>query len=414
LSHEKNPYKNAIKQLEIAAEKIGLDPNITEMLKHPRRIVTVSVPVRMDDGKVKVFTGYRIQHNPWRGPYKGGIRYHPKVDLDEVKALAMWMTWKTAVVDIPYGGAKGGVTCNPKEMSQAELERMTRRYTAMILDEIGPYKDVPAPDVYTNPQVMAWIMDTYSAVKGYQVPEIVTGKPVGIGGSLGREAATGRGVAICTREAAIKTRLKMKGAKIVVQGYGNAGYYAATISAEMGGKLIAVSDSKGGAYNPNGINPQKLAEHKAKTGSVAGYSGTKKLTNEELLGLDCDILMPCTLEGVITSKNADKIKAKIISEGANGPTTPEADRLLYDKGVLVVPDILANAGGVTVSYYEWIQNLHREQWTEEAVNRKMEQKMVKAFNDVYETAQEHKVDMRTAAMMLAVKRVADAFKGLFP
>ena len=414
MSHEKNPYKNAIKQLEIAAEKIGLDPNITEMLKHPRRIVTVSVPVRMDDGKVKVFTGYRIQHNPWRGPYKGGIRYHPKVDLDEVKALAMWMTWKTAVVDIPYGGAKGGVTCNPKEMSQAELERMTRRYTAMILDEIGPYKDVPAPDVYTNPQVMAWIMDTYSAVKGYQVPEIVTGKPVGIGGSLGREAATGRGVAICTREAAIKTRLKMKGAKIVVQGYGNAGYYAATISAEMGGKLIAVSDSKGGAYNPNGINPQKLAEHKAKTGSVAGYSGTKKLTNEELLGLDCDILMPCTLEGVITSKNADKIKAKIISEGANGPTTPEADRLLYDKGVLVVPDILANAGGVTVSYYEWIQNLHREQWTEEAVNRKMEQKMVKAFNDVYETAQEHKVDMRTAAMMLAVKRVADAFKGLFP
>jgi glutamate dehydrogenase/leucine dehydrogenase len=414
MEEERNPYKNAIKQLEIAAEKINLDPNITEMLKHPRRIVTVSIAVRMDDGKIKVFKGYRIQHNPWRGPYKGGIRYHPKVDIDEVTALSMWMTWKSAVMDIPYGGAKGGVECNPKEMSQGELERMTRRYTALIADEIGPYKDVPAPDVYTNPQTMAWIMDTYSAFKGYAVPEVVTGKPVAVGGSLGRKEATGRGVAICAREAAKKIGMKMEGAKIVVQGYGNVGYYAAEKSVEMGCKMIAASDSKGGIYNPNGIDPKKLAEYKEKTGSVVGYPGSKEVGNDNLLELDCDILMPCALEGVITSSNADKIRAKIISEGANGPTTPDADQILHKKGILLVPDILANAGGVTVSYFEWVQNLNRDHWAEEEVNRRMEQKMIKAFNDVYETAQEHKVDMRTAAMMLAVRRVADAFKGLFP
>jgi glutamate dehydrogenase/leucine dehydrogenase len=398
----------------MAAEKIGLDPNITELLKHPKRVLIVSVPVKMDDGKVKVFTGYRVQHNPWRGAYKGGIRYHPKVDLDEVKALAMWMTWKAAVMDIPYGGAKGGVVCNPKEMSQGELERMTRRYTTMILDEIGPYKDVPAPDVYTNPQVMAWIMDTYSTIKGYAVPEIVTGKPVSIGGSLGRLGATGRGVAICAREACSKLGMSIKDARVAVQGYGNVGYHAAVIAAEMGARLIAASDSKGGVYNPSGIDPVKLREHKQQTGSVLGYPGAEEITNEELLTLDCDILMPCALESVLTEKNAAEVKAKIVSEGANGPTTPQADKIIYEKGILLIPDILANAGGVTVSYFEWVQNLHREQWTEEEVNQKLERKMVKAFNDVYQLAKKENVDMRTAAMILAVQRVAEAFKGLFP
>lgn len=416
VDRETNPYQMAVRQLEIAAEKMSLDPNITELLKHPRRVLTVSVPVRMDDGRIKVFTGYRVQHNPWRGAYKGGIRYHPKVDLDEVKALAMWMTWKAAVMDIPYGGAKGGVVCNPKEMSRGELERMTRRYTTMILDEIGPYKDVPAPDVYTNPQVMAWIMDTYSTIKGYAVPEIVTGKPVSIGGSLGRLEATGRGVAICAREACNKLGMSIKDTTVAVQGYGNVGYHAAVVAAEMGIKIIAVSDSRGGIYNPSGIDPVKLGEHKQKTGSVLGYPRAKDITSEELLTLHCDILMPCALEGVLTEKNAPEVKAKIISEGANGPTTPQADRVFCERGVFLVPDILANAGGVTVSYYEWVQNLHREQWTEEEVNQKLERKMVKAFNDVYELAEKEKVDMRTAAMMLAVRRVADAFQsaGLFP
>ncbi|WP_309492244.1 Glu/Leu/Phe/Val dehydrogenase [Candidatus Hecatella orcuttiae] len=414
MSQDTNPYHIAIKQLEMAAEKIGLDPNITELLKHPKRVLIVSVPVKMDDGKVKVFTGYRVQHNPWRGAYKGGIRYHPKVDLDEVKALAMWMTWKAAVMDIPYGGAKGGVVCNPKEMSQGELERMTRRYTTMILDEIGPYKDVPAPDVYTNPQVMAWIMDTYSTIKGYAVPEIVTGKPVSIGGSLGRLGATGRGVAICAREACSKLGMSIKDARVAVQGYGNVGYHAAVIAAEMGARLIAASDSKGGVYNPSGIDPVKLREHKQQTGSVLGYPGAEEITNEELLTLDCDILMPCALESVLTEKNAAEVKAKIVSEGANGPTTPQADKIIYEKGILLIPDILANAGGVTVSYFEWVQNLHREQWTEEEVNQKLERKMVKAFNDVYQLAKKENVDMRTAAMILAVQRVAEAFKGLFP
>jgi len=414
VSQDTNPYHIAIKQLEMAAEKIGLDPNITELLKHPKRVLIVSVPVKMDDGKVKVFTGYRVQHNPWRGAYKGGIRYHPKVDLDEVKALAMWMTWKAAVMDIPYGGAKGGVVCNPKEMSQGELERMTRRYTTMILDEIGPYKDVPAPDVYTNPQVMAWIMDTYSTIKGYAVPEIVTGKPVSIGGSLGRLGATGRGVAICAREACSKLGMSIKDARVAVQGYGNVGYHAAVIAAEMGARLIAASDSKGGVYNPSGIDPVKLREHKQQTGSVLGYPGAEEITNEELLTLDCDILMPCALESVLTEKNAAEVKAKIVSEGANGPTTPQADKIIYEKGILLIPDILANAGGVTVSYFEWVQNLHREQWTEEEVNQKLERKMVKAFNDVYQLAKKENVDMRTAAMILAVQRVAEAFKGLFP
>ncbi len=413
---ETNPYQAALRQLDIVAEKLKLSRDVVEILKNPRKIVTVSLPVRMDDGFIKVFTGYRVQHNPFRGPYKGGIRYHWKVDLDEVKALAMWMTWKTAVMDIPYGGAKGGIICNPKEMSQNELERLTRRYTTMLIDDFGPYKDVPAPDVYTNPQTMAWLMDTYSAIKGYSVPEVVTGKPISLGGSLGRDKATGRGVAICAREAAKRKGLDMKNVTVAVQGYGNVGMYGAIIAAEMGAKIIAVSDSKGGILNRQGIDPVEAANFKTKNGSVVGFKDYKQISNEELLEVECDILMPSALEGQITAKNAGKIKTRVISEGANGPTTPEADKILYENEIMVVPDILANAGGVTCSYFEWLQNLHRERWTEEEVNKKLDKKMVDAFNDVYELSQKEKVDMRTAAMMLAVGRVADAFEksGLFP
>jgi len=411
-----NPFEIAVKQLEIAGEKLKLDPNIINVLKHPRRVITVSVPVKMDDGAVKVFTGYRVQHFRARGPYKGGIRYHPSVDLDEVKALAMWMTWKCAVVDIPYGGAKGGVMCNPKEMSKGELERMTRRYTAMLEDDIGPYKDVPAPDVYTDAQTMAWIMDTYSTFKGYLVPEVVTGKPVNVGGSEGRAEATGRGVAICAREAAKSLGIDLNGAKVAVQGYGNVGASAAKTLHQMGCKIIAASDSRGGVYDSKGVDPLALAKHKEKTGTVLGFANSKQITNEELLEIECDILVPAALENVITRENAPRVRARIVCEGANGPTTPEADEILHERGVFVVPDILANAGGVTVSYFEWTQNLRREYWSEEEVNRKLEQKMVKAFGEVLEIYKKHNVHMRTAAYMLGVGRVAEAFKtlGLFP
>jgi len=411
-----NPFEIAVKQLEIAGEKLKLDPNVVNVLKHPRRVITVSVPVKMDDGTVKVFTGYRVQHFRARGPYKGGIRYHPSVDLDEVKALAMWMTWKCAVVDIPYGGAKGGVMCNPKEMSKGELERMTRRYTAMLADDIGPYKDVPAPDVYTDAQTMAWIMDTYSQFKGYLVPEVVTGKPVHVGGSEGRAEATGRGVAISAREAAKSVGISLNGATVAVQGYGNVGVSAAKVLHQMGCKLIAASDSRGGVYQPTGMDPVALAKHKEKTGTVLRFGNSKQITNEELLEMECDILVPAALENVITKENAPRVKARIVCEGANGPTTPEADEILHKRGVFVVPDILANAGGVTVSYFEWTQNLRREYWSEEEVNRKLEQKMVKAFGEVLEIYKKHNVHMRTAAYMLGVGRVAEAFKtlGLFP
>lgn len=411
-----NPFEIAVKQLEIAGEKLKLDPDVVSVLKHPRRVITVSVPVKMDDGTVKVFTGYRVQHFRARGPYKGGIRYHPSVDLDEVKALAMWMTWKCAVVDIPYGGAKGGVMCNPKEMSRGELERLTRRYTAMLADDIGPYKDVPAPDVYTDAQTMAWIMDTYSQFKGYLVPEVVTGKPVHVGGSEGRAEATGRGVAICAREAAKSLGISLNEATVAVQGYGNVGVSAAKILHQMGCKIIAASDSRGGIYQPTGIDPVALAKHKEKTGTVLGFGNSKQITNEDLLEIECDILVPAALENVITKENAPQVKARIVCEGANGPTTPEADEILHKRGVFVVPDILANAGGVTVSYFEWTQNLRRESWGEEEVNRKLEQKMVKAFGEVLEIYKKHNVHMRTAAYMLGVGRVAEAFKtlGLFP
>jgi len=349
---EINPFDIAVQQIETAAKKINLDPNILEFLKKPKRELIVAVPVKMDDGSLKVFTGYRVQHCDAKGPYKGGIRYHPDVTLDEVRALAVWMTMKCAVVDIPCGGAKGGVVCNSKKMSQGELERLTRRYTAMIYDIIGPHKDIPAPDVYTNPQIMAWIIDTYSQFRGVRTPEVVTGKPISIGGSEGRETATSRGLIFCVREAARHIGLKLKGSTVAIEGYGNVGSNAAIFLHEMECKIIAVSDSKEGTYNPNGIDPIKILEHKQKTGSVIKFEGCKNITNEELLELECDILVPAALENVITRANAAKIKAKIVAEGANGPTTPEAGEILYKKGILVIPDVLANAGGVTCSYFE--------------------------------------------------------------
>jgi glutamate dehydrogenase/leucine dehydrogenase len=406
----------AHEQLEIAADKLKLEPEIHQMLKYPKRSLIVSITIKMDNGCPCVFQGCRVQHWDARGPFKGGIRYHPNVTLEEVTALAMWMTWKCAVVDIPYGGAKGGVCCNPKEMSKGELERLTRRYTSLLLDFIGPYRDVPAPDVYTDAQTMAWIMDTYSQFKGYSTPECVTGKPISVGGSEGREEATSRGVVICAREATKALDMKLKGASVAVQGYGNVGYHAAKISYDMGSKIVAVSDSAGGIYCSKGLNPYKVYEHKSKTGSVINYKGCENITNQELLETKCDILIPAALENQITKSNADKIKAKIVAEGANGPTTPEADRTLYEKDIMLVPDILANSGGVTASYFEWVQNLTREHWTLEDVNRKLENKMVKAFSDVHKLTKKEESDMRTGALVLGVGRVAEAIKtlGLWP
>jgi glutamate dehydrogenase/leucine dehydrogenase len=416
MGKELTPYGVALEQLKLAAEKLNLEPGIHEMLKVPKRSLTVSITITMDNCYCGVFQGCRVQHWDARGPFKGGIRYHPNVTLDEVTALSMWMTWKCAVMDIPYGGAKGGICCNPKEMSRGELERLTRRYTAMIFDFIGPYRDVPAPDVYTDAQTMAWMMDTYSQIKGYSVPECVTGKPISVGGSEGRAEATSLGVDICAREAAKSIGLKFKGATVAVQGFGNVGWNAAKIAHDWGAKVVAVSDSAGGIYNLKGLDPYKVNEHKAKTGSVANFKGAENVTNEEVLETKCDILIPAALENQLTGANADKVKAKIVAEGANGPTTPEADRILCEKGILLVPDILANAGGVTASYFEWVQNLEREHWTVEEVNTKLEAKMISAFNDVYKQGKTEKCEMRTAALMLGVKRVADAIKtlGLWP
>jgi glutamate dehydrogenase/leucine dehydrogenase len=417
LSLEKpDPLDTALRQLSTTAERLRLDDGIHEILKQPKRTLVVSIPIKMDNGNVKVFMGCRVQHNDARGPYKGGIRYHPDVTLSEVTALAMWMTWKCAIIDIPYGGAKGGVCCNPKEMSIGELERLTRRYASMLLDFIGPYQDVPAPDVYTDAQTMAWIVDTYSRFKGYSVPEVATGKPIAIGGSLGREEATSRGVTFCVREAAKHIRMPLKDATVAVQGFGNVGWNAAKLLSEMGCKIIAVSDSQGGVYNPKGVNPAAVFKHKEKIGSVLGFRESEKITNEELLEFKCDILVPASLENQITKSNAANVKAKLLAEAANGPTTPEADKILREKGVFIIPDILANSGGVASSYFEWVQNLTRERWTEEEVNRKLEVKMVKAFNDVYELSKRHEGDMRVAALMLGVGRVAEAIKilGLWP
>jgi glutamate dehydrogenase/leucine dehydrogenase len=406
------PLEVALTQLKIASELLKLDSWIHEVLKYPKRSLEVSLPVRMDDGSEKCYIGYRVQHNDSRGPYKGGIRYHPNVTLEEIKALAAWMTWKCAVLDIPYGGAKGGVICNPKEMSIGEIERLTRRYTFRIIDIIGPFRDVPAPDVYTNEQIMAWIMDTYSQVQGYKVPEVVTGKPINVGGSLGRREATSRGVVICARESAKCLGINLKGASVVIQGFGNVGYYAAEIIKTYGCKIIGISDSKGGVFNKNGINPTSLKEYKTNNNSVLGFKGCENITNDELLQLDCDILIPAALESQITRHNASNIKARIISEGANGPTTPLADEILDKHAIVVIPDILANAGGVTVSYLEWVQNLNREHWTIKEVNDKLENKMSIAFNEVNKISKQYGIPLRKAALVLGVGRVAEAVRTL--
>jgi glutamate dehydrogenase (NAD(P)+) len=412
-----NPFEVALEQLDEAAKLINLDKGLQQVLANPKRILTVSLPIRMDNGEIHVFTGYRSQHNDARGPYKGGIRYHPQVSIDEVKALSMWMTWKCAIADIPYGGGKGGIICNPKEMSEGELERLTRRYAYAIADIIGPHTDIPAPDVYTGGKEMAWIMDTYSALKGnYVQPEIITGKPITIGGSLGRNEATGRGLGFTVREAAKKLKIDTKDATMAVEGFGNAGQFASQFVEDQGARLIAASDSKGGIYNKNGINVAELRRHKEKTGSVVGLSGANSISNEELLETECTILIPAALENQITMKNASRIKAKIVAEAANGPTTPDADEVLYNNKILVIPDILANGGGVTVSYFEWLQNLRRDYWTEEKVNERLDRNITKAFNDVYQTSERYGIDMRKASTVLAVNRVVEAIKirGLWP
>ncbi len=406
----------AMQQVDMVAEMLDLDAGICEMLKRPTRSVIVAVPIRRDNGEINVFTGVRVQHNKARGPYKGGVRYHPDVTLEEVTALAMWMTWKCAIADLPYGGAKGGVRCNPKELSVGELERLTRRYATMILNIIGPYQDVPAPDVYTDAQTMAWIMDTYSQFKGYLVPEVVTGKPLHLQGSEGREAATARGLIFCIDEAAKYIGMKLKDATVAVQGFGKVGWNAARFLHDQGCRIIAISDSKGGIYSPKGVNPKKVYEHKKKTNSVITFKEVESITNKELLEIECDILVPAAIENQITRENAGNIKTRLLAEGANGPTTPEASKILTEKGVFTIPDILANSGGVTVSYFEWVQNLHREHWTKEEVHRKLKQKMVKAFKDVFDAKKKHETDMRNAAFMLAIGRVAEAIKtlGLWP
>jgi glutamate dehydrogenase/leucine dehydrogenase len=370
----------------------------------------------MDDGSVRVFHGYRVQHNIARGPAKGGIRYHPKVTLDEVKALASWMTWKCATVNIPYGGGKGGVTCDPKRMSLGELERMTRRYASEISIIIGPDRDIPAPDVYTDAQTMAWIMDTYSMTVGYSALGVVTGKPVGLGGSVGRNEATARGALFCIREACTVLRKKVRDCTVAVQGAGNAGAIAARLLQEDGARVVAISDSKGGLHATRGLDMAQVMAHKEKTGSVVGMKGADRISNDELLELKCDVLVPAALENQITMKNAKSVRARIVAEAANGPTTPGADRILADRGIFVIPDILCNAGGVTVSYFEWAQDMQGYFWDEAAVNRELEKFMKRAFAEVYEASRAHKVDMRTAAYILAVGRVAEAtrVRGLFP
>ncbi len=405
-----NAFEMAQRQVDNAASILNLHPGIHEILRWPKRVLYVSIPVKMDDGSIKVFKGYRSQHTDVLGPSKGGIRFHPDVTMDETIALSIWMTFKCGVIGLPYGGGKGGVACNPKELSQGEIERLSRGYIRAIAPIIGPEKDIPAPDVYTTPQIMAWMMDEFSELKGYYCPGVITGKPVLTGGSLGRDVATALGTIFIIREALKTLGKNFKDSTAAVQGYGNAGFHAARLLNEQGSKLIAVSDSKGGIYNPEGLNPHLVLEHKEKTGSVVNYSGSTPITNEELLEFDCDILVPAALEGVITEKNAMNIKTRIVAEAANGPTTPEADEILFKKGVFVLPDILANAGGVTVSYFEWVQNLTNYYWTKKEVESRLDEKMSAAFEQVYKTSRDYKVDMRTAAYLFSIKRLAEAIK----
>jgi glutamate dehydrogenase/leucine dehydrogenase len=411
-----NPFENAQKMLDEAAKAISLDPAIHEFLRSPQRELHVSFPAQMDDGSWKIFKGYRVQHSFARGPAKGGIRYHPDVNIDEVRALAFWMTMKCATVGIPYGGAKGGVIIDPKKHSQKELERITRRFTYEISPIIGPDKDIPAPDVYTNSQTMAWIVDTYSALQGHLVTGVTTGKPIALGGSLGRDKATARGGTFVAREAARAIGLTIKGARVAIQGFGNAGGIAAELLSDMGAIIVAVDDSQGGAWNDAGLNVAALTAFKNKTGSVKGFPGSKDIKRDELFALKVDILVPAALENQITAANAGSIKAKILLELANGPTVPEADEILHRNGVTILPDILANAGGVTVSYFEWVQNLANYFWSEAEVNQKLEQIMNRAFAEVHKEASARHINHRKAAYVVAVARVAEAVKlrGFFP
>ena len=411
-----SPWEVALAQLNDACRHLNLDAGLAEILRHPKRCLSVSFPVKMDDGTIRVFHGFRVQHNLARGPAKGGIRYHPDVTLDEVKALAMWMTWKCAVVGIPFGGAKGAVVCDPKNLSPGEMERLTRRYTAEILPIIGPEKDIPAPDVNTNPQVMAWLMDTYSMDAGFSVPGVVTGKPLEIGGSLGRLEATGRGVTFSAVEAAKRLGLDLRGATVAVQGFGNVGAACSQLLFNLGCRVIAVSDSRGGLLDEKGLAVGELLAHKARTGGLSDWEGARNITNQELLELPVDILIPAALENQITKDNAKRVRAKVIVEGANGPTTTEADEVLNRRAIFVVPDILANAGGVTVSYFEWVQSLQAYFWSEREVNLKLRDIIEKAFERVYRMSKGENVSMRQAALMLAVKAVADAtrIRGIYP
>lgn len=421
MAEELNTFEIAKKQIDDAAKKLKLDAGLTELLKTPARMMTLAIPVRMRNGKIQVFTGYRCQYNDFRGPTKGGIRYHPDLTEDDTKALASWMTWKCAVLNLPFGGAMGGIACNPKEMNSAELEALTRRYAYILREHVGPKKDIPDTDVCTDDQTMAWFMDTFSALESEYKPAVTTGKPIGIGGSLGREEATGRGVVILIREAAMALGLDLTKATAAVQGAGKAGGVAGRLLEELGVKVIAISDSVGGVYNPNGLKIKEVLKHKQsksnKKKSVKGFPGSKPLTNEKLMEIKCDILVPAALSNSINKSNARKIKAKIIAEVASGPTTPDADEIIYKKNkAFLIPDILANAGGVTVSYFEWIQNISGHNWTEDYVLDELERYMVSSFNDVYEIHKKNKVNMRTAAYMLAIERVTEAFKtrGLWP
>jgi glutamate dehydrogenase (NAD(P)+) len=411
-----NPFEMVVSQIDAVCDRLNIEDVYRLRLEKCERELTVNFPVKMDDGTVKLFTGFRIQHNDTRGPAKGGIRYHPDVTLDETRALAAWMTLKTAVANIPYGGAKGAVICNPKLMSQTELERLTRRYAAEISILIGPESDIPAPDVGTNPQIMAWIMDTYSMTKGYSIPAVVTGKPIEIGGSKGRFEATGRGCMISASLAAKQRHMSLDGATAAVQGVGNVGSAAAKLLAREGCRVIAVSDSKGGVYNSKGLDMESLLSYKKETGSIIGFKGAETITNAELLAITCDILVPAAIEYQITASNAAQVKAKIVVEGANGPTTPEADKILYDNGVLVIPDVLANIGGVIVSYFEWVQNIESFFWDEEEINNRLQKIITNAFAEVLEISKAEKTDIRSAAHMLAIKRLVSAMsiRGIYP
>jgi glutamate dehydrogenase (NAD(P)+) len=411
-----NPYHMAVQQFELAAEKLGLSEDMREILRRPKRELIVNFPVRLDNGHIKTFIGYRVQHNVSRGPAKGGIRYSPAVTLDEVKALAMWMTWKCAVVGIPYGGAKGGVICDPKSMNTAELERMTRRYASEIAIMIGPHSDIPAPDVNTNAQVMAWIMDTYSMHEGFSIPAVVTGKPLSIGGSEGRNEATATGVLFVARQAAKRINMPLRGARVSIQGYGNAGATAARLFHNEGCKIVAVSDTRGGIYSESGLDPAAVLRHKQERGSVVGFPRAQALRTQDVLEVPCDIVIPAATEGAITLANAEKVQARIVAEAANGPTTPEADAILFKRGTLVIPDILANAGGVTVSYFEWVQDLQSFFWGVEEITQRLEVIMNRSFTAVAEKADHYHCDLRLAANMLAIARVAEAtqIRGIYP